>query len=285
MTGAMNPNDHENPVNDPKDPPHGAEGEAAFRALLAHPRLREFLTGRLLEAGLQEADREDLEGQALEALWRRRLDADPPDNLPRLIALAEEVLKGKLVDFYRRRDVEAGRIQPPPRTPREDGRKGHAKGKDQPDFVDTVTPLHQPNAEEACQVEEQMTFVRALLEEEKITPDDLEVMQAEHAGEATLKQLAEERGLSPAALRKRVSRLRQQIAKQWKVHSTKMLLTVIFVVLLVVTIAIALGRRNPPPPAPHPDRTEERTTRGKGEDPEMLTPVAHPDGVGAKPPL
>jgi hypothetical protein len=52
-----------------------------------------------------------------------------------------------------------------------------------------------------------------------------------------------------------------------------------------VTIAIALGRRNPPPPAPHPDRTEERTTRGKGEDPEMLTPVAHPDGVGAKPPL
>ncbi len=249
---------------DPIDP------HSAYGRLLSHPRLRKLLDGALRAHRLQPADVDELRGQVLDALWRRRLDADPPDNLPRLLALARKVLEGRLVDFFRRRDVERARLADPPMPAREDGRRGAPAGQDQPNFVDEVAPPRSITPEDALRASEQLAFVQDMLDGGVLGPDDLEVLQAERAGEKTFEQLAAERGIKGATLRQRVHRLRETLAQEWarrnrawNVRSTRLLLVMMLLLLLLATMALAVaGRREPPPAPPRRDRTSLPTLRG-----------------------
>jgi RNA polymerase sigma factor (sigma-70 family) len=253
-----------------------------FGKLLSHPRVREFLRLSLAEYELQEADRKDIAAQAEDALWRRRLDADPPSNLPRLIALARKVLEGKLVDFFRHRQVERENLADSPMAARDDGREGAPDGKDQPNFVDEVRPQRSIDPEDQQQAAEQLAFVQEKLVDGTLTHDDLEVMQADHAGEKTLGALAEERGIEPAALRKRLQRIREKLKKEWNVRSTRVLVLTILMLLLLATLAVAMaGRSDPPTPPQRKDRTVERGAP-RGVAPEQEAQPPNP-GVGLKP--
>jgi len=240
--------------------PPAIDPNTQFGQLLSHPRVREFLRLELTDYDLQEAERKDLSSQVMDALWRRRLDADPPDNLPRLIALAKKVLEGKLIDFFRHREVERENLVDAPMPARDDGREGAPDGKDQPNFVDEVRPQRSIDPEDQRQAAEQLAFVQESLEAGTLTHDDIEVMLAEKAGEKTLAALAQEREMEPATLRKRLERIRKKLKKEWAIRSTRMLVLTIVMVLLLVTLAVAMaGRNDPPPPPPHRDRTMEPT--------------------------
>jgi len=273
----MTPSTMSTPVapSQPSPDPH-----ADFGRLLGHPRLREYLRLSLTAYSLQEADRLEIASQVMDALWRRRTDADPPNNLPRLIALARKVLDGKLTDFFRHREVEREHLVDAPMPAREDGRKGAPAGKDQPNFVDELVPARSFDPESECEVAEKMALVQDKLLDGTLTHDDLEVMQADQAGEATLAELARERNVEPAALRKRLQRIRDALKKEWTIRSTPMLVLTILMLLLLVTLAIAMaGRSDPPPPPQRKDRTEERSPL-RGLAPEE---VPTPPLTGGKP--
>lgn len=262
------------PIELPIDP-HSEYGK-----LLSHPRVREFLQKAMLRIEeIQAADRKEIESQVLDALWRRRLDADPPNNLPRIIALARKVLHGKVVDFYRDRDEERDHLVDPPMPEREDGREGAPDGKDQPNYVEEVMPPRAFSPADTHDAGEQLAFVQEKLADGTLTHDDIEVMQAEHAGEKTLDELAKERGVKPATLRQRLHRIREKMNEQWNVRSTRVIVLTIVMLLLLVTLAVAVaGRTDPPPPQPHQERTLQWAPRG-------AAPVEPPPapGIGDKP--
>jgi DNA-directed RNA polymerase specialized sigma24 family protein len=201
----------------------------------------------------------------MDALWRRSEDADPPDNLPRLIALAKKVLEGKLIDFFRHREVERDNLVDPPMPARADGRKGAPAGRDQPNFVDEVRPQRSIDPQQSLEASEKLAFVQEMFDDGTLTPDDVEVFEAERAGEKTFSELATERGVEPPALRKRLQRIRDKMKKEWNLRSTRVLLITILMLLLLVTLAVAMaGRSDPPPAPPHKDKTVERTPRPEG---------------------
>jgi RNA polymerase sigma factor (sigma-70 family) len=253
--------------------PHSGYGK-----LLSHPRLAEFLKLSLKEYTLQEADRDDLAAQVMDALWRRSEDADPPDNLPRLIALAKKVLEGKMIDFFRHREVERENLVEPPMPGRADGREGAPAGRDQPNFVEELRPQRSIDPHDSLEAGEKLAFVQEMFDDGVLTHDDVEVMEAERAGEKTLAELAKERGVEAPALRKRVQRIRDKIKKEWNLRSTRLLLITILMVLLLVTLAVAMaGRSDPPTPPQQKDKTVERTPRPQGTIEELPNP-----GIGPK---
>jgi hypothetical protein len=258
-------------------PEPAIDPNTAFGRLLSHPRVREYLRLTLADYDLDDADRKDLSAQVMDALWRRRLDADPPGNLPRLMALTQKVLEGKLIDFFRHREVERDNLADAPMPARDDGREGAPDGKDQPNFVDELCPPRSIHPEDQRQAAEQLAFVQESLEAGTLTHDDIEVMLAEKAGEKTLAALAAERDMEPAALRKRLERIRKKLKKEWTLRSTRMLVLTLVVALLLVTLAVAVaGRKDPPPAPPHKDRTLEPTPQRRqapDEAPELPPPT------------
>ena len=177
------------------------------------------------------------------------------------------MLEGKLFDYFREKSHHEENLVVPPMPEREDGREGAPDGADQPNFVDQVVPtpeVARPGPEEAYEAREQLGFVREKLADGTITPDDIEVMQAEQAGEKSLEQMAAERNVPAGTLRSRISRIRKALREEWEalsLRSTTTLVLVILVFLLMVTFAIAAASRLWQRPQPHPDTTDTPHTR------------------------
>jgi RNA polymerase sigma factor (sigma-70 family) len=253
---------------------------AAYRKLLEHPMLSGTLYKYLEPQELQLADVKELIQQTLEALWRRRDDDDPPNNLPRIIALAKRILEGKLADFYRHLGYERRHLAEAPMPAREDGKEGAPDGPDQPNHVDEVKPPRSITPAEKLETKEQLAFVQEKIEDGTITHDDIEVMQSQRCGEKTLEELAAERGVKSSALRKRLQRIRESLKKEWNLRSTKFLVVMILLWLFIVTVAVIAAGRLFHPPQPHQDHTDVPHTRG-------VAPVVHVDDKPAsdKPPV
>jgi RNA polymerase sigma factor (sigma-70 family) len=248
-------------------PPDDFDPHHAFGKLLSHPRVQAFLTERVAPYGLPEADSKDIIAQVLAALWRRRDEDDLPDNLNRLLGLARTVFEGKLVDYFRRKDVERGRIvdgarlmgkgaelEEPPR---------HNRPHEQPNHVDEILPQRSMTPADALEAKEQLAFVQTQLDKGVLTHDDIEVMQSQHAGEQTYEELGAERGVSADALRQRIHRIRMRMLKAWTEYSlfTKTWMIVFFILLflVIVTVIAAALRRKEPPPAPPPPPAPTQT--------------------------
>lgn len=230
---------------------------------------------------LQLADVKELIQQTLEALWRRRDDGDPPNNLARVIALAKRILEGKLVDFYRHLGYERRHVTAAPMPPREDGKEGAPDGPDQPNHVDEVKPPRSITPAERLETKEQLAFVQEKIEDGTITHDDIEVMQSQRAGEKTLQELAAERGLKSSALRKRLQRIRESLNKEWNLRSTKFLVVMMLLWLLLVTLAVVAAGRLFHPPQPHQDHIDAPRTRGAAPS----VPVGGDKPATDKPPI
>jgi len=261
-----------------------------YGSLLSHPRVREFLVKSLTKHDLPLADAEDIVSRCFEALWRRRLDADPPNNLPRLIGLARKVLEGKLFDYFREKAHHEENLAVPEMPEREDGREGAPDGPDQPNFVDQVQPtpeVAKPGPDEMFETREQLTFVQEKLANGTITPDDIEVMQAEQAGEKSLEQMAAERNVPAGTLRSRISRIRKALREEWaslSLRSTTTIIVMILMFLLLVTLAVAVGSRYWPRPEPPQDTRDAPRTRTLDPVPPPPAPDK-PSSGSLKPPV
>lgn len=251
--------------------PLDAAGEprfADYRQLLSHPRVREYLQERLDGLDLQDADGQELISQTYAALWRRRNDDNPPDNLPRLLALGKEVIQGKVVDFFRHKAVVQARIKDAPLPRGEKLEPGQCSGRDQLNYVDELRPPRSITPEMTLQAKQQIEFTNRVAAKVGLTDDDVETMQAIDCGELTIEQAAALRGMEPGALRVRLHRIRKRINEAWRKYNLIRTPTglVILLLLLLLTYAIALGiaRRNDPPPQQPPQRTlEPRQPRGE----------------------
>ena len=252
-------------------PPLDAAGEplfADYRRLVEHPRVREVLQNRIDALGLQRADGEDLMAHTYEALWRRRTDDSPPNNLPRMVALARTVLQGKLADFFRHKVVVQARIKDAPLPRGERPEPGQCSGRDQLNYVEELRPRRSITQEMALQTKQQLEFANRVAAEMRLTDADVETMQAVDCGEMTLEEAAALRGVKPSTLRMRLHRLRRRINEAWRKHNLVRTPTglVLLILLMLVTYAIALGiaRRNDPPPQQPPHRTlTPRQPRGE----------------------
>jgi DNA-directed RNA polymerase specialized sigma24 family protein len=246
---------------------------AGYRRLLEHPRVLEYLQGRLVGLELQDADGEDLVGQTYEALWRRRTDDDPPNNLPRLLALARTVFQGKLVDFFRHKAVVQARIKDAPLPRGEKLEPGQCSGRDQLNYVEELRPPRSITPEMTLQAKQQLEFTNRVADKVGLTDDDVETMQAIDCDELTIEKAAALRGMEPGALRVRLHRIRKRINEAWRKHNLIRTPTglVILLLLLLLTYAIALGiaRRNDPPP-PHPPQRTLQPRQPRGEVPTNL---------------
>jgi len=260
-----------------------------YGRLLSHPRVREFLVKSLTKHDLPLADAEDIVSRCFEALWRRRVDADPPNSLPRLIGLARKVLEGKLFDYFREKAHHDENLVFPQMPEREDGREGAPDGPDQPNFVDQVEPtpeVAKPGPHETLERTEQLSFVHEKLADGTLTPDDIEVMQAEQAGEKSLEQMAAERNMPAGTLRSRISRIRKALREEWEafsLRSTTTIIVMILMFLLLVTVAVAVGSRFWPRPAPHQDTKDTPHTRTLDPVPPPAPAQDKPSGGSLKP--
>jgi DNA-directed RNA polymerase specialized sigma24 family protein len=239
------------------DPQH-----AAYAELLAHPRVFEFLHMKLALRDVPKAQSKELFSQTLEALWRRRLDADRPDTLERLLGLAATILEGKAIDYFRRRAVEARTIVDAPRVPSEDPdplqRVNRSKPQDQPNYVDEIAPPRSINPEDHERVREKMEFLQAQAPKVGMTDDDVECMLAIDAGEITVQQAAAARNMEGNALKVRLHRIRQKLGKAWAKQlsiSPTTLVLMILMLLMMFALATAGARRSDPPPPEQPQRT------------------------------
>jgi len=251
---------------------------AAYRQLMEHTRVREFLEMRVKARELPRSDGEDLVGQAFEALWRRRTDEDPADNLPRMVALARTVLEGKLVDYFRHKAVVQARIKDAPMPRGEQLEPGQCSGRDQLNYVEELRPRRTITPEMTLQAKQQMAFVNAVAVKVGLTDADVETMQAIDSDEMTIEQAAELRGMTEGALRVRLHRIRKRINKAWDkfnlIRSPTLLMLLILLALVIYAVAMAGARRNDPPPQQPPQRTLV-PRQPRGEAPTDL--VAPPD--------
>ncbi len=263
MTNAMaTPHSPQLPF-DADDEPRFAD----YRQLLSHPRVRTYIQGRLDGLDLQDADGQDLISQTFAALWRRRNDDNPPDNLPRLLALAKDVVQGKVVDFFRHKAVVQARIKDAPLPRGEKLEPGQCSGRDQLNYVEELRPPRSFTPEITLQAKQQMEFANRVAAEVGLTDDDVETMQAVDCGELTIEKAAALRGMKASTLRSRLHRIRKRINEAWRKHNLIRTPTglVILLLLMLLTYAIALGiaRRNDPPPQQPPQRTlQPRQPRG-----------------------
>jgi hypothetical protein len=242
-------------------------GRDDYGKLLGDPRVLAFLTAKVDAYGLPHAQAEDIVSKTFEALWRQADKEDAPDNLARLLGLAGVVFEGKLNDYFRRKAVDEGRLV--------DARNvilgkaaedAPASAHGQPNYVDRMATHFPRTPSTALAIHEKMAFVQGKVKEGVLTYDDIEVMEAQHAGEQTLDELAKERGMQPAALRQRLHRIRKKLIKAWAEFSlitkTTTIVFLILLLLVVVTIvAAALRRKEPPIPLPPPVPSESPLER------------------------
>jgi DNA-directed RNA polymerase specialized sigma24 family protein len=227
-----------------------------YAALLSHPRLRSFLKKKLVGKNLKAVDKQDLVAQAIDALWRRRDDRDPPRTLERLLGLAATILHGKLVDHYRHNDVVAELMVDAPRPARI--RKGDPRPvnpRAQPNYVEEILPLRSMTPLDALEAKEKLEFFEKEGAKLGVTEDDVEVMVAYECGEAGLEELAAERGKTGGALRTRLHRLHGKLSDAWKHHvnrGTIILTVLVLAMLLLYALALIGPARNSPPPPPAP---------------------------------
>jgi RNA polymerase sigma factor (sigma-70 family) len=213
---------------------------------------------------LPEADVSDIIGQVLAALWARRGDVNPPDNLSRLLGLARVVFEGKLVDYFRRKEVDRRRRVDAPRIMGEQTGRPEGAPLDPPNPMDEVLLRRSITPEDRLEAKEQLAFVNEQVEMGVITHDDIEVMQAQRVGERSFEELAAERGVAADTLRQRIHRVRQRMIKAWLEYSlftktwTITLLILLFLVVVTVIVA-ALRRKEPPPPLPEPPPAPTQT--------------------------
>jgi RNA polymerase sigma factor (sigma-70 family) len=248
-------------------PPADFDQNHVFGKLLSHPRVMEFLSERVDPYDLPKVEADDIIGQVLAALWNRRDDEDRPDNLPRLLGLARTVFEGKLVDYFRRKDVDQRRRVDTARLSGEGSEDGQAtrpaRPHEQPDHMDEVHLQRSMTPEDALAAKEKLAFVQAQLTKGVLTHDDIEVMHAQHVGERTYEELAAERGQSADALRQRIHRVRMRILRAWAEYGlfTKTWMIVFFILLflVVVTVVVAAFRRREPPPVPPPPPAPTQT--------------------------
>jgi RNA polymerase sigma factor (sigma-70 family) len=245
--------------------------------------VREFLTLRVQEQGLPRADGEDLISQSYLALWRRRTDDDPADNLPRMVALARTVLKGKLADYYRHKLVVQARIKDAP-NPRGEAHEAGESARDQPNYVEELRPRRSMTPEVLLQAKQQMQFVKDNASKVGLTDADVETMQAVDCDEMTLEQAAALRNMKPSTLRSRLHRIKKRLNEAWRKHnlirSPTTLMLLILLALVIYAVALAGARRNDPPPQPPPQRTLT-PRQPRGEVPTNL--VAPSDGSKTDP--
>jgi DNA-directed RNA polymerase specialized sigma24 family protein len=191
---------------------------AAYAELLTHPHVRQAMWKMVRR--LPRADSQDLISQSFEALWRRRDDPHLPDCIERMIGLARRVMEAKVVDYYRRRDVERARIVDAPHFPRDEGDPPPAgrSSEDQPNFVDEIVPPRTITAYDRLEVKQRLAFLNASAPKVGITDDDVEVMLAVDVGELTLDQASVERAIPGSALRMRLLRIRRKLDHEWTEH-------------------------------------------------------------------
>ncbi len=191
---------------------------AAYSVLLTHPHVRQAIW-RMVRR-MPRADGQDLISQSFEALWRRRDDPHLPDCIERMIGLARRVMGAKIVDYYRRRDVERSRIVDAPHIPRDEDEPPPARRprEEQPNFVDEILPPVSIDASELLGVRQQLAVVQSDAERIGFTDDDLEIMLAVDADEVTLEEAAAARGMAGNALRMRLLRIRRRLDQAWVDH-------------------------------------------------------------------
>jgi DNA-directed RNA polymerase specialized sigma24 family protein len=261
---------------------------AEYAALLSDDQVRFFLEGKVWALQLEnESDAEDIVSDTFAALWRRRLDADPPDSIERMMGLARVVVEGKIVDFFRHRKVmEEDEVDAATLVPRDaiDQPIG-TKACDQPTYIELINPGRTVTAEDHVRAKEKLEFTQKVGPQVGLNDDLVEVMQAVDAGEVTIDQAARERGIKPGALRVRMHRVRQGLAVAWAKHlairSTTVVVFIMLTLLVLYTVVLAGIRRNEPP-RPRPPRTVE--PRLRNDAPTYLRePVPPPPSPRPKP--
>jgi DNA-directed RNA polymerase specialized sigma24 family protein len=195
------------------DSPH-----ASYSVLLTHPHVRQAIW-RMVRR-MPRADGQDLISQSFEALWRRRDDPHLPDCIERMVGLARRVMEAKIIDYYRRRDVERSRIIDAPHVHRDDDEPPPARrsSAEQPNFVDEILPPASIDAAELLGVKQQLAVVQSCAERVGFTDDDLEIMLAVDADEVTLEEAAAAHGMAGNALRMRLLRIRRKLDQAWADH-------------------------------------------------------------------
>ncbi len=191
---------------------------AAYSVLLTHPHVRRAIW--MMVRRMPRADGQELISQSFEALWRRRDDPHLPDCIERMIGLARRVMEAKIIDYYRRRDVERSRIIDAPHVHRDENEPPPARrsSAEQPNFVDEILPPPSIDAAELLAVKQQLAFVESCAERVGLADDDVEIMQAVDADEMTLEQAAAAHGMAGNALRMRLLRIRRKLDQGWAQH-------------------------------------------------------------------
>ena len=224
--------------------------QAAYEALLALPRVREFLFQRVRRLGISRADKEDLVCSVLEGLCEQRTAKHPPTTLPRVLGLARKVLSARLVDHFRHEEVvdectvDAAEMHG-------DERPGPgAAPHEHPTYVDLVAPQQSHTPERMAIADEQLDFVNEMAPKIGMTDEDVEAMWAltYDNGHGRMEELAAERGMSERGLRERLDRLQSQLAETWRKRTGRTsFLILLLVLMLAVLAAVGAGRRQPPP--------------------------------------
>ena len=201
------------PGNDPSPP---EPPPATFAAAVAHPGLSAYLHARLDPYGIPDADKADIAAAVKEGLWRCRGDADPACTMPRIFGLAKKVLDARLTDYWRAQAVRQARFTDGPTEPGDDEPEERDGPRDFPSYVDRLPATAPTDPERALLAKEQLAFVQRVAPEIGLTDDDVQVMwDRDDDEEATWDKLAAARGVSAERLRKRITRLREELNTLW----------------------------------------------------------------------
>ena len=228
--------------------------DTSYQRLLADPRVRASLWARVGPVKMPRPDKEDLVGQVLEILWLRRANDDPARTLPRILGLARTIADGKLVDYWRHKEVVDEDIVDAPRSHDDDAPLHDG----QPTYVEELRPPRSFLADDALDAKQRMQYVNEVAAKIGLTDEDVEDMFAlTYDAEASYEELAAERGMTPGALRTRLHRLQKAVSEGWarKVKRTLILTLLLLAMLLLYALAAIGPARNPPPPAPRPEPT------------------------------
>ncbi|HEY3816823.1 MAG TPA: hypothetical protein VGL81_06625 [Polyangiaceae bacterium] len=250
--------------------------------------MRAFLWARLGPMQLPREFKEDFVGDVMVALWQRRTDADPASTIHRMVGLARTILEGKLVDYWRHQEILDERTVDAPRTYAEDAPDAD-EAEGQPTYVEELRPLRSLMPDDALDAKQQMEHLNEVATEIGFTDDDVEDLYAvTWDSNATYEELAEERGMTPGALRTRLHRLSKAASESWdrKVKRRLILpLLLLAMLLLYVLAAIGPARKPPPPPAPLPEPTVHQVAPVTPAPTVTTTPRSAPmdDGAGRKP--
>jgi DNA-directed RNA polymerase specialized sigma24 family protein len=241
-----------------------------YRRLVTDPVVKSSLANRIAAKKLPQAIAEEIVGQALQKLWKKREKADCPDTIARVIALGCKMVDDAVVDWLRRAKFERKHFV--------DGPKAAGKApddvdpNDQPNYVDELAPMVANNPEKALVTNQKLAFLRDQRERGTVTDDDMEMMSAVAAGETTYEELAAKRGVPSATLRKRIDRIRDRLNKAWRKHSAIRTTTglTLLILMLLVLYAMALAgvaRQYQPPPPVSPRIVAPRAHHDEAPEP------------------